>query len=110
QSPKNPGRRGVPLCPGVKHRKAPLPTNGRVHPLWLSWPNHKETPMKLSAMTLGCPAWDLETLLVRGKAYGYDGVDFRGLGAELDITRLPIFTADLAKTARRIQSAGLEVS
>src|SRR5208282_2763275 len=21
QSPKNPGRRGVPLCPGVKHRK-----------------------------------------------------------------------------------------
>jgi len=66
--------------------------------------------MKLSAMTLGCPGWDLDTLLRRTKAYGYDGVDFRGLGADLDITRLPAFTAGLAQTARQIQEAGLEVS
>src|ERR1035437_6198854 len=66
--------------------------------------------MKLSAMTLGCPNWSLETLLTNAKAYGYDGIDFRGLQSDLDITRLPAFTTNLAATARQIKNAGLEVS
>jgi sugar phosphate isomerase/epimerase len=66
--------------------------------------------MKLSAMTLGCPNWSLETLLTNAREYGYDGVDFRGLQTEIDITKLPAFTTDLAKTARQIKDASLEVS
>ena len=66
--------------------------------------------MKLSVMTLGCPAWDLETILNRAKAYGYDGIDFRGLMDTVDISTLPAFTTDLSKTAKRIRDSGLEVS
>jgi sugar phosphate isomerase/epimerase len=65
--------------------------------------------MKLSVTTMGCPGWNLDTLLTNIKSYGYDGIDFRGLQGKLDITLLPEFTTDLAATAKRIKSSGLEV-
>ncbi len=66
--------------------------------------------MKLSFTTLGCPAWDLDTICKRGRAYGFDGVDFRGLLDTLDVTLLPEFTADLPQTYKKMSDAGLEVS
>lgn len=66
--------------------------------------------MKISFMTLGCPAWDLETICTRGKEYGFQGVDFRGYLDTLDITLLPEFTTGAAATLRRLNEAGLEVS
>ncbi len=61
-------------------------------------------------MTLGCPAWTLDDICRNGQAYGFDAVDFRGLGAELDITKLPEFTSEIAGTRRRLDRAGLAVS
>jgi len=61
-------------------------------------------------MTLGCPAWDLETISSRASAYGYDAIDFRGLLNEIDITRLPAFTTGVAATRRQMQNANLETS
>lgn len=66
--------------------------------------------MKLSVMTLGCPTWDLDTILANAGKYGYDGIDFRGLQSEIDITKLPAFTTGIAGTKRKIADAGLEVS
>ena len=66
--------------------------------------------MKISMMTLGCPAWDLDTICQKGPEYGFDGVDFRGLLDEIDITRLLAFTTGVAATSRQLQDAGLEVS
>ncbi len=66
--------------------------------------------MKLSFMTLGCPDWDLETICLNGRAYGFDGVDFRGYLNTLDITQLPEFTSGIADTRRRLNAAGLQVS
>ncbi len=66
--------------------------------------------MKLAFMTLGCPTWDLETICRRGEEYGFDGVDFRGLQDEIDVTKLPAFTSEVAATKRRLNDAGLEVS
>ncbi len=66
--------------------------------------------MKISMMTLGCPNWDLDTICQKGQEYGFDGVDFRGLLAEIDITRLPEFTTAVAQTRRKLKDAGLEVS
>jgi len=65
--------------------------------------------MKLSFTTLGCPSWDLDTLCDRGSAFGYDGVDFRGLQDDLDITQIPAFTTDLATTKQKLQDANLQV-
>jgi len=66
--------------------------------------------MKISFMTLGCPTWDLDTICAKGREYGYDGVDLRGLLETLDITTLPAFTSDIAETRSKFIDAGLEVS
>lgn len=65
--------------------------------------------MKLAFTTLGCPAWDLVTIVSNAVAYGFDGVDFRGYLGELDIFKLPEFSTDLHHTAARFTEAGLEV-
>ena len=64
---------------------------------------------KLAMMTLGCPAWDLPTIISRAAEYGFDGVDFRGIRDQIDITRLPEFTTGVAETRRRFADAGLAV-
>ena len=79
--------------------------------------------MKHAFTTLGCPDWDLETVIERASRYGYDGIDFRGLGphrrdaetgryveCQLDITTDPRFTTELARTRDAIRTAGLEVA
>ena len=65
--------------------------------------------MKLAFTTLGCPEWDLETIVARAAEYGFDGVDFRGLQDEMEVFKLPAFGSGAARTRRRIESAGLEV-
>ena len=66
--------------------------------------------MKIACTTLACPDWDLDTILKRFKEYGYDGVDFRGLGDEMEVWRLEAFTTGADETARKIAESGLEVS
>lgn len=66
--------------------------------------------MKLSFSTLGCPAWDLNTICERGKEYGFNGVDFRGYLETLDVTTLPMFTTDGEDTRQQLADAGLAVS
>ncbi len=66
--------------------------------------------MKISMMTLGCPAWDLDTICAKGREYGFDGIDFRGLLAEIDISKLPEFTTGVAETRQKLAAVGLEVS
>lgn len=66
--------------------------------------------MKLSFTTLGCPDWDLPTIIAKAREYGYDGIDFRGYGPEMAVYRLPEFAADGAATAQRLAEAGLELT
>ena len=66
--------------------------------------------MKICLTTLGCPNWDLDTICARGQEYGFDGVDFRGLQEEIDITKLPAFTSGVAETKKKLSDAGLGVS
>lgn len=68
--------------------------------------------MKLSVSTLGCPTWTLGEILTRCSNYGYDGIELRGIGPELDVTKTPDFGSPdaLAAVKRRIDDAGLAVS
>jgi sugar phosphate isomerase/epimerase len=66
--------------------------------------------MKICLTTLGCPNWDLDTIIVKAREYGFDGIDFRGLLDQIDITLLPEFTTDVASTMQKIIDAELEVS
>lgn len=69
-----------------------------------------EIPMKLSFTTLGCPTWDLDTIIARAVEYGYQGVDFRGLNGEMNVYLLPEFSEKADETRRRFADAGLEIS
>jgi len=66
--------------------------------------------MKLAFTTLGCPQWDLDTICRKAREYGYDGVDFRGLQDQIDVTVSPVFTTELPGTKRKFADAGIAVS
>jgi sugar phosphate isomerase/epimerase len=66
--------------------------------------------MKIAFTTLGCPEWDLDTVVSKAAEYGFDGVDFRGLSDTLDVTLLSAFTTGVSETKRKFTDAGLEVS
>lgn len=67
--------------------------------------------MKLSFSTLGCPGWSFGEIVLRASQYGYEGVAFRGLGGQLDLTKVPeFFPAARANTRRRLKEAGLATS
>ncbi len=65
--------------------------------------------IKLAFTTLGCPQWKLDTILRNAEKMGFDGVDFRGYLAEMNIYRCPEFSSDAGATARRFRDAGIEV-
>jgi len=60
--------------------------------------------------TLGCPAWNLDDICRKGTKMGFEGVDFRGMQDEIDITIMPEFTTHLAESKRKFVEAGLRVS
>lgn len=66
--------------------------------------------MKLSFTTLGCPKWDVETIVTRAAEYGFDGVDFRGLGGQMNLYELAPFKEGLAGTVSRVADAGIQIS
>ena len=68
--------------------------------------------MRLSFSTLACPEWGLRQIVEAAATHGISGVDFRGLGPEIDITRLPQFTisADAGYYHLRPPFVGLDPS
>lgn len=66
--------------------------------------------MKYTTSTLGCPDWDLPTLIACLSRSGYHAVDFRGLRGTFNLWELPEFSSDVATTVTRLRDAGLAVS
>jgi sugar phosphate isomerase/epimerase len=67
--------------------------------------------MRLAFSTLGCPQWSFAEILANGRRYGFDGVAFRGVMGELDLTKVPEFApAERSRSRERMQEAGLEPS
>jgi sugar phosphate isomerase/epimerase len=54
--------------------------------------------MKLSVSTLACPNWSLPEIIGAAAAHGIHGIDLRGIGHEIDVTRIPSFEAELGAT------------
>jgi len=66
--------------------------------------------LKLSFTTLGCPGWTLRQVVENAANMGYDGVDFRGLLEDIDVSKRPEFTTGLAETKRMFADHGLAIS
>jgi sugar phosphate isomerase/epimerase len=65
--------------------------------------------MKLTASTLACPKWSLDQIIDAFSAAGVRGIDFRGIGEEIDITRLPAFNEGLVATLNKLRAKSLEI-
>ncbi|GIN71219.1 hypothetical protein J14TS2_16940 [Bacillus sp. J14TS2] len=65
--------------------------------------------MKLAFTTLGCPNWNMDTIISKAVEYDYDGVDFRGYLGEMEIYTLPEFSSEIETTKRKFNEADLEI-
>jgi sugar phosphate isomerase/epimerase len=65
--------------------------------------------MKLCFSTLASPAWSLEQIIDGAVASGIGGIDFRGVGEEIDITKMPAFNEQRTMTISSIRERGLEM-
>jgi sugar phosphate isomerase/epimerase len=63
----------------------------------------------LSLSTLACPDWTLAQIIEACATTGVTGIDFRGFGAEIDITRLRDFTLDLDLTRAELARHNLQL-
>lgn len=63
--------------------------------------------MKLCISTLACPAWTLQQIVDFCASAGVQGIDFRGVASEIDITRLPQFTTDIVQTLQMMGEKNL---
>jgi len=66
--------------------------------------------MKLAFSTLGCPNWDLDTIINQAAEIGFDGIELRGILKELDIARLPEFSTKAKETVAKLEDAGIEMA
>lgn len=72
-----------------------------------SWIKSKN---KLSFSTLGCPDWSMDEVITNAAKWGYSGVEFRGLGKEIDLLKCPEFTgAGIKETVRKFKGAGVSI-
>jgi sugar phosphate isomerase/epimerase len=65
--------------------------------------------MKLTYSTLASPNWTLDQIIHHASTSRIGGVDFRGIGTELDITKLPAFTTDLPATLQLLREHHLQM-
>lgn len=66
--------------------------------------------MKLAFSTLGCPKWSLDEIIRNAVAWGYHGVELRGLQDEMFLPKHPELTEGNRETTRkRFHDAGLQI-
>ena len=66
--------------------------------------------MKYSFSTVGCPNWRWHEITAAARDLGYDGIELRGLGSDLTLTDLRIFSDEqIEKTAAELTASGLSV-
>lgn len=65
--------------------------------------------MKYGFSSLGCPDWDLDTIISQASSMGYDGVSLRGLQGELHLPACPTLAGNPQSVARRFAEAGIEL-
>jgi sugar phosphate isomerase/epimerase len=66
--------------------------------------------MKLAFSTLGCPNWDLEQIARAAQLYGYEAIELRAIGGDLDLLNRPeLQSKETETTRRRLEDHGVTV-
>jgi sugar phosphate isomerase/epimerase len=66
--------------------------------------------MKFAFSTVSCPVWEFQTIVLRAKEYGYDGVELRGFLNEAAPVAADVFLVEPVKIKRLFQSGGVEIA
>lgn len=65
---------------------------------------------KLCFSTLGCPDWTWEEIMSNAEQFGYRGIEIRGLGAEIDILKSPVFSKSNIQASKRLaKDSGVQI-
>ena len=71
-------------------------------------PGKQEPVLKLSFSTLGCPDWTFNNILSFAKEHGYSGIEVRGILKEMDLPKVPEFSASqLSSTLQKMKDHNL---
>src|SRR6185503_3362097 len=65
--------------------------------------------MKLAFSSLGCPAWDLATMVMKAKEFGYQGIELRGLQGQMHLPLAPELAANPGKIGELMRDTGVEL-
>jgi len=66
--------------------------------------------LKLAFSTLGCPNWHLPQIAAAAQSYGFDSIELRAIGGDLDLLNRPEFQSDAVETTRQwIADRGLSI-
>jgi fatty-acyl-CoA synthase len=66
--------------------------------------------MKTSFSTVGCPNWMWSEIVSAAKDLGYDGVEIRGIGSDLYVPDVKIFSLkNIENTKNELKGLGLEI-
>lgn len=65
--------------------------------------------MKIGFSSLVAPEWDLEKLVAQAKAYGFDGVELRGIQGQLHLPLVPELAGDPKATIDLFRSHGVDL-
>lgn len=66
--------------------------------------------MKYSFSTLGCPNWEFWDIFSIAKDLGYSAVEIRGIGREIDATKIKELSAQKDKTIEKLKKMDLSIS
>ena len=66
--------------------------------------------IKLAFTTLGCPKWEMNTIISKAVEYNFDAIDFRGYLGQMDIYNLPEFTVKKDQLKNKFKDANLGIS
>lgn len=74
-------------------------------------PEEKRAGPLFSFATLGCPDWSFERIISFAAASGYQGIEFRGLQREFDITKTKVFgnTSGIIAAKRLVRSNNINI-
>lgn len=65
--------------------------------------------MKLGFSSLGCPEWDLDTIIKQAASLGYQGIELRGLQGEMHLPGSPALRKDPQAVINQLGDAKVEL-
>lgn len=65
--------------------------------------------MKLAFSSIGCPGWDLVTMVEKAREFGYEGIELRGLQGQMHLPLAPELASNPGKIAKLMGDAGVRI-